>query len=323
MNSLLVGLKREYWEYRKIVLGIPILLCVLFFLGSAISTLIKKGMEHADHSGHQHEQTVTESSSDNGAVAEHEASTQSANDNSEEADAESHAPKLTAAEERVRAPYKFAAIFMAIAWLTSIYYLLACLHTDRKDKSILYWKSMPVSETRNVLTKMFFGGVCITAIALLAAWFMYIVLTVFGLGVLNSSDGGESWQYAERTFSVSKLVVWPLTSLFLGALWATPVFAYLLMISAAAKRSPFMLLVLPLMVVLMLESMIFGSQNLVGSLVRHMPFVVLESLADSTTYRTFLHSYFVQHGISLFFGLVFAGLFVAAAVWFRNNRFEV
>ncbi|MEM7358876.1 MAG: hypothetical protein AAF431_07260 [Pseudomonadota bacterium] len=317
MNSLIVGLKREYWEYRKIVIGVPILLCVFVFLGSTISTLIEKGMDHSDH---RHEQTVAEVVE--GAVPDVPKSPSDAASD-EESDSETKQPKLSAAEERVRAPYKFTAIFMGFAWLISLYYLLGCLHTDRKDKSILYWKSMPVSETRNVLTKMLFGGVCITAIALIAAWAMYFVLTVFGLGVLNSSDGGETWEYAERTFSVSKLIIWPLTSLVLGAIWAAPLFAYLLMVSAAAKRSPFMLLVLPLMVLLMLESMIFGSQNLVGSLMRHMPFVILESLSDSVTYADFLHNYFVQHGASLVSGLVFAGLFVAAAVWFRNNRFEV
>src|SRR5690625_2852310 len=48
----------------------------------------------------------------------------------------------------------FQAIFVLILLLTIPFYLLSCLYTDRRDQSILFWKSLPVSETRSVLTKL-------------------------------------------------------------------------------------------------------------------------------------------------------------------------
>ncbi len=52
----------------------------------------------------------------------------------------------------------YAGIAFLITWvmaITGFFYLLDALHGERKDRSVLFWKSMPVSDTTTVLSKLF------------------------------------------------------------------------------------------------------------------------------------------------------------------------
>src|SRR5215468_6162076 len=60
----------------------------------------------------------------------------------------------THAPEKLADPYGFAALFiMGVAFIVSIFYSLDCLYGERRDRSILFWKSLPVSDRTTVLSK--------------------------------------------------------------------------------------------------------------------------------------------------------------------------
>ena len=63
----------------------------------------------------------------------------------------------------------FGALFFAAMSLYSYWYLLDCLYTDRRDRSILFWKSLPISDTATVLSKLFVGLVAIPIVYFAAA----------------------------------------------------------------------------------------------------------------------------------------------------------
>src|SRR6478672_4547539 len=51
-------------------------------------------------------------------------------------------------------PYDVAAgLIMATAFFVGLYYCLEALHSERSDRSILFWKSLPVSDLTTVLAK--------------------------------------------------------------------------------------------------------------------------------------------------------------------------
>src|SRR6202163_3168249 len=51
-------------------------------------------------------------------------------------------------------PYSHAAMLLTlIAFLVGIFYSLDALHGERRDRSILFWKSLPVSDLTTVLSK--------------------------------------------------------------------------------------------------------------------------------------------------------------------------
>ena len=57
-------------------------------------------------------------------------------------------------QEAIEQPYVIAAIMlMAIAMLVAVFYSLDALYGERRDRSILFWKSMPTSDLTTVLSK--------------------------------------------------------------------------------------------------------------------------------------------------------------------------
>jgi len=233
-----------------------------------------------------------------------------------------HDQALATLELQERVPFRFVEIYLSVGWLIGFYYLLQSLLSDRKDKSILYWKSLPISELQNVLNKLLFGCFVIPFIYLLIAWLIYLILTVLGMGAVLGLDN-ETMQYVQRTFNASKLFVWPTVGFIVAVFWGAPIFGLLLMVSAAAKKSPLLLLILPLIVLSILEQLIFNSDYVSAFINGHMPFAVLETLKQSAGVAQLFQTYFIDQWFSMLTGLIAAGFMIYCAVWFRNYRFDV
>jgi ABC-2 type transport system permease protein len=139
------------------------------------------------------------------------------------------------------------------------YYLLDCLHAERKDRSILFWKSLPVSDALTVGSKVLVAGVIVPLGVFLLALLTHLLFSVllnlrFTIGnapllLLNAVE----WFRTEVTL---------LLVLLLAVLWYAPWGAYLLAISAFARRSPFLWSTLPLVLAPLLERMVLGTHYL-------------------------------------------------------------
>jgi len=307
INKLVLGLKREFWEYRRMIILVPLVLSGLVILASIAATLSSKNLSPETQVVEQVDQIESEKSPS--LQPESEASNQ--------------IPPAIKAELKKRTAVDFVGVYIGVAWFASLIYLLSSLYADRKDKSVLYWKSLPVSETQNTLTKLVFGSIVFPLVALLIAWAVYILLAVLGFGAIKSADGYDSWQFVERTINASRLFIWPLVAIPLGALWGAPMFCYTIMISAMSKRLPFLFLVLPPIVIAIIEGILFSSSPLAHFFFGHFPFVVLYELGGATSISQVLNLFFVERGASLVTGLVLSAAFLFAAVWYRNNRFEI
>ncbi len=270
MNSVMAGVKREYWEHRNIIVGLPLVISALCIIGATVAMI---------------------------AIIYY--------------DAESDIETMTA--------FGMISAFIGVAWLAGFYFLLSCLYTDRKDKSVLFWKSLPVSETRNVLTKFMFATVGFVVVSILFAWLTCAVFFIFSM-VINSQSAGQD---AGMHFGVVEILVWPLVSLVMGVAWGAPLFAYVLMVSAVARRSPFLLLILPPVGLVILEGVLFDASYILSFFANHSPFNVFEPIAYGINVGAFLQLYFIDNGLSLLLGLIIAAGFLATAVWFRNNKFEI
>ncbi len=135
--------------------------------------------------------------------------------------------------------------------------LLGALYEERRDRSILFWKSMPVSDWQEVVAKfftpvimtpLFFLGVVIAA-QIFIATFLSMLMVVQGgpvLGLWPLSLMVSSW----LTFVVH-YTLW--------LLWALPVLAWLLFVSSYASRMPFLWAVLAPIVLIVVEAMFFRS----------------------------------------------------------------
>lgn len=273
MNSIVAGVKREYWEHRNIIVGLPLVISALFIIATIFSLLVMTYYA-----------------------------------------AESDGEKIAA--------FDVMATFIGAAWLAGFYYLLPCLHADRKDKSILFWKSLPVSETQTVLTKFLLAGLGFVAVSIMFAWLTCVVFYIMDM-IAIGLGAGKAWQHSGLEFSVAGFLVWPLASLLMGLILGAPLFAYALMVSAAARRSPFMLLILPPVVLMILEGIVFETSHILGFIAGHAPFSIFEPIKNGASVSEFLHYNFVENGLGVLLGLIIAAVFIAIAIWYRNNKFEI
>lgn len=225
---------------------------------------------------------------------------------------------------KIGEPYDFAAVaLMFTALIVAFFYCLEALHGERRDRSILFWKSLPVSDRTAVLSKA-----CIPLIVLPAITFATVVITQFTILLLTSAVLWRSG-LAATTWTRFNLL-WEALVLAYGfsaiTLWFAPVYGWLLMISAWARRAAFLWAILPVIAISVLERIAFG-RSYVGRLLqrrmtdfaaaafdfRGQKTPVIDSLSQLTLGR-----YLTTPG--LWFGLLFAALFLAAAVRLRRNR---
>lgn len=217
----------------------------------------------------------------------------------------------------------FFIFFSGMMLIVGFYYLLSCLYTDRKDNSILFWKSLPVSETQNVLSKLAVATIALPLIGIAAALLVSIVYMLLGMiFVASYSSHTTAWELFSGlhvfSFAVQHFVM------ALGAiLWSLPIFAWLMLASAAARRSPFMFALIPPVVIAIAEKVFFGSTLFVDMLDRRLIAIGVEG--DSPSFVGAGMNSFGQFisAPGLWLGFLVAAAFIAAAIWLRNNRYEV
>ena len=157
----------------------------------------------------------------------------------------------------IEAPYDIAAVMvMFTVFIVGIFYCLDALYGERRDRSILFWKSLPVSDSTAVLAKLFVPMAIlpvITFVTIIASQFIMLLLSTAVL--LPGGLAGTTWQ----------LLPWPRLSLILGyglvtsVLWEAPVFAWLLLVSSWAKRATFLWAVLPWLAISAIEKLAFDT----------------------------------------------------------------
>jgi ABC-2 type transport system permease protein len=156
------------------------------------------------------------------------------------------------------------AIFF-VAAVVLAFYLLDCLYADRRDRSILFWKSLPVSDAATVLSKL---GVALLIVPL--ATFVLAVFTDLAVrGILSLRSGSR---YVSDGFPLWHATTWFKTQalLFVGLLgtilWYAPLAGYLLLVSAWARRNVFLWAVLPPLVLVLLEAIAFRTDRVLDFL---------------------------------------------------------
>jgi ABC-2 type transport system permease protein len=138
-----------------------------------------------------------------------------------------------------------------------------CLYTERKDRSILFWKSMPVSDTLTVLSKV----VVVMLIVPLGVYLVSAITTLFisGITVIRAwqdHTGDVFWDAGTwlRIQGASLMAV------IAGVLWFSPITAFLLLLSAWARRSVQLWVFLPPVILIMLERIALGTHHVMDVL---------------------------------------------------------
>jgi ABC-2 type transport system permease protein len=153
--------------------------------------------------------------------------------------------------------------FYLAAGIVIVVYLLDCLYGERRDRSILFWRSMPVSDTQTVLAKLVVGLVVVPlGTFVLAAATSLVASAILALRhhVLVNGQLAPLWD-AATWLHMQLVMLYGLTVLLL---WYAPYAAYLMLASVWARRSPYAWAFVPPVLLAMFENIIFGTRYLGG-----------------------------------------------------------
>jgi len=129
-------------------------------------------------------------------------------------------------------------VFITLAF-TVFFYCLGALYDDRRDRSVLFWKSLPVSETDTVLSKVLTATVLAPTLAVLVAT-LVMGASLLAQALLVLRLGGQPLPLLWLISNPFRLALAQLTAIPVYALWALPAVGWLLMCSAFARSKPFL-----------------------------------------------------------------------------------
>ena len=146
-------------------------------------------------------------------------------------------------------------VFWVAMSIYSVWYLLDCLYADRKDRSVLFFKSLPLTDSATVFSKLFVALVAIPlvyfVVADVAALLMAFVISVRARLVFgNILWHPELW--------LQQQVLW-LYVIATGIIWYLPVVGWLLLVSAWARRAVILQAILPPLAIMLAERLFLGT----------------------------------------------------------------
>jgi ABC-2 type transport system permease protein len=217
-----------------------------------------------------------------------------------------------------------AFLIILTAFIVGVFYCLDALYGERRDRSVLFWKSLPVSDRTTVLSKATIPLLVLPLVIFPIIVGTQLVMLLLSTAVLlaNGVSTEALWAHVPL-FRMSIALSYGLAAI---ALWHAPLYGWLVLVSGWARRVPFLWAVLPPLAVSVFEKIAFGTSHF-ASLLRYrligwftQAFIeesqahsVMDPLAHLTPGR-FLGS------AGLWVGLGAAAIFLALAVRLRRYR---
>jgi ABC-2 type transport system permease protein len=221
-------------------------------------------------------------------------------------------------------PYNVAEILIIItSLLVAVFYCLDALHGERRDRTILFWKSLPVSDLTTVLAKAGIPLVVLPLVTFATIVALQLVMLILSTAALVANGLAAEMPWMHWPLFQESLVL--LYGLAVAALWYAPVYGWLLLVSAWARRTTFLWAVLPPLAICVLEAIAFHTSHFASMLKYRFaggfvaafvggqhgdPFVALAQLDPVKFLST----------PGLWIGLAVAAAFLAATVWLRRYR---
>jgi ABC-2 type transport system permease protein len=220
-------------------------------------------------------------------------------------------------------PYELAAgLIMGTAFIVGIFYSLDALYGERRERSILFWKSLPVSDLTTVLSKFTIPLIILPLLSFAITVATQFVMLILSSAVLLGSGLGVGTLWARMSFfHMSLMLLYHILTV--HGLWYAPIYGWLLLVSAWAPRAPFMWAFLPPFVIWGVEKVAFRTSHFLAllqyRLIGPQPSTTPSSgaLMDMLSALT-AAQFFSTPG--LWIGLAIAAAFLAAAARLRRNR---
>jgi ABC-2 type transport system permease protein len=225
------------------------------------------------------------------------------------------------ARAAIEMPYNVAAMMLIFTvFIVGVFYCLDALHGERRDRSILFWKSLPVSDLTTVLSKTTIPLLVLPLVtfAIIIATQVVMLLWTSILLITHGMSPGSTWTHV-ALFRNSMVLLYGLAAI---ALWLAPIYGWALLVSGWARRATFLWATVPFLAIGFFEKITFGTSHFASMLKDRLMGFAPKAFAfnmHSVDCPTLTPGQYLSSP-GLWFGLLFAAVFIAAAIRLRRYR---
>jgi len=137
--------------------------------------------------------------------------------------------------------------FIFAMWILTIFYTLDSLYAERKDRSILFWRSIPCTDFETVLSKLL-TAILVIPLATFAVIIVTHLLVLLNISIWIDLRGGSAWHVIWSAVPFADNWTATLVILLALPLWLSPFIGWSLFVSAFTKRSPLLTAALPIFI---------------------------------------------------------------------------
>ena len=231
MNNMIMLIRREIWENRSLWLA-PLVVAGLILIAAAFG-----GIHVGDHGDFWF------------------------GTGSNDAEMNPAQPDLSDSQRRYAVTIGiFTFVQLVVLGFVVFFYLLDALLAERKDRSILFWKSLPISDVEVVTSKLLTALVLAPVYVLLVSavtqllfapiWSLRAGGTPLG-NMLMAWDGAVWLKVQAASWAMVPTVV----------VWYLPLAGYTLLVSVWARKNAFLWALLPPAAILLIEGMLMNSNH--------------------------------------------------------------
>lgn len=310
MKQLTVLIRREFWENRGIFLVLPAVITTFFLLilivGAVASINDASPMDVEIDIQVEGEVELLDGFLMTGHL--YQAAAMQLN----KLTMEERERYLNAATQSLSVPLLFC------LWFVILFYLLGSLYDDRKDRSILFWKSLPVSDAMTVVSKLL-TGLVVVPLVYLAGVVLLQLTTLLLLALSTSGTDISAYEVVWQPASVFSGLLRNIGLLLFYGLWALPFFGWLLAVSAYARTAP-LAWALGIPLGLMIAEGVLTDQSRIGAWMQAhtIPISFLDQhrpIAENALSNLF--------SLEMLSALIVGGAFIYLAIWLRGKADEI
>lgn len=250
-----------------------------------------------------------------------------------------HVPALDTLDSDTRAAmtqlfaYGIYAGFDKVMLIVLAFYLQESLNNDRKDRSILFWKSLPITDTGTVLSKLATAMLSVPVMFLAFVIGLHLLLLILG-SVVGIAGGLEGWYLAWHPGQL--LLAWLalVNGLLVQSLFLLPFFAWFLLCSAFFRTAALVWAIMIPLVIGLFENWVLDTGYVMDWIGQHagaaMNLIpsneIQDAFQNNMSYGQTLpllrgEPFWESFASSTFWtGAVVAAVLIIAAIWLRRYR---
>ncbi len=225
-------------------------------------------------------------------------------------------------------------IFLVALMFLTVFYSLDSLYAERKDKSILFWRSMPTTDAETVISKLLTAAIVIPAVTAAGIWITHLVNLIV-ISIWVSMKGGDAGMLIWGSVSIFDNWIAALIIVVASGMWMSPFIAWFLFVSTWAKRMPIMWAFLPPIVLGLLEWIVFRTRYFLttigerGDITPLFHSLSLEQFFEEEQWRDGVENISLLEHMDLvgfvtapgfWSGLLVCGILTIAAIYVRRYR---